>query len=85
MDKRTERQAVKDCLATPGARLLADKLKKAADDALLKYDKCKPEDLVRLQMLRYLINEEFPRLIENIVNPIDEPSRFNWRRLLGLK
>lgn len=85
MDKRTEQQAVKDCLATPGAKILADKLRKAADEALSRYDKCKPDELVRLQMLRHLINEEFPRIIENIINPEPKEKRFDWLRILGIK
>lgn len=86
MDKRSEQQAVKDCLATPGAKILAEKLQAASAAALAKYDRCKPEELPKLQIMRWLINEEFPRIIEGIVNPAEEPKekRFNWRKLVGL-
>lgn len=87
MDKRDERQAVKDCLATPGAKILLRKLQTASKSTLRKYDKCKPEELVRLQMLRAIINEELPRIIESIINPPtqEKEKRFDWRRMLGIK
>ena len=84
MDKRTEQQAVKDCLATPGARIVARKLRQASRGVLRKYDKCKPEELVRYQMLRAVLNEEIPRILDGLVNPTQDEKKFDWRRLLGL-
>jgi len=84
MDKRTEQQAVKDCLQTPGARIIARKLKQASKSVLKKYDKCKPEELIRYQMLRAVLNEELPRIIEGIINPPEENKRFDWRKMLRL-
>lgn len=84
MDKRTEQQAVKDCLATPGARIIAKKLRQASKGVLRKYDKCKPEELVRYQMLRAVLNEEIPRILDGLVNPTQDEKKFDWRRLLGL-
>jgi|LGOV01.1.fsa_nt_gb hypothetical protein len=85
MDKRTEQQAVKDCLATPGARIIARKLRQAAKGTLKRYDKCRPDDLVFHQMFRRVVNEELPRIIEGVVNPPQEEKRFDWRRLLRLR
>lgn len=84
MDKRTEQQAVKDCLATPGARIVARKLRQASRGVLRKYDKCKPEELIRYQMLRAVLNDEIPRIIDGLVNPTQDEKKFDWRRLLGL-
>lgn len=84
MDKRTEQQAVKDCLATPGAGIIARKLRQASRGVLRKYDKCKPEELVRYQMLRAVLNEEIPRILDGLVNPTQDEKKFDWRRLLGL-
>ena len=84
MDKRTEQQTVKDCLATPGARIVARKLRQASRGVLRKYDKCKPEELVRYQMLRAVLNEEIPRILDGLVNPTQDEKKFDWRRLLGL-
>jgi hypothetical protein len=85
MDKRDERQAVKDCLATPGAKILLGKLRAASVGTLRKYDKCKPEELIRLQMLRAIINDELPRIIESIINPPQTEKRFDWRKMIGIK
>ena len=84
MDKRTEQQTVKDCLATPGARIIARKLRQASRGVLRKYDKCKPDELVRYQMLRAVLNEEIPRILDGLVNPTQDEKKFDWRRLLGL-
>lgn len=84
MDKRTEQQAVKDCLATPGAKIVAKKLRQAAKSVLRKYDKCKPDELIRYQMLRAVLNEELPRILDGLVNPTQDEKKFDWRRLLGL-
>lgn len=84
MDKRTEQQAVKDCLATPGAKIVAKKLRQASKSVLRKYDKCKPEELIRYQMLRAVLNEEIPRILDGLVNPTQDEKKFDWRRLLGL-
>ena len=84
MDKRTEQQAVKDCLATPGAKIVTKKLRQAARGVLRKYDKCKPEELIRYQMLRAVLNEEIPRILDGLVNPTQDEKKFDWRRLLGL-
>lgn len=51
---------------------------------LRKYDKCKPEELIRYQMLRAVLNEEIPRIIDGLVNPTQDEKKFDWRRLLGL-
>ena len=84
MDKRTEAQAVRDCLQTPGARVIARKLRQASKGVLKKYDKCKPEDLVRHQILRAVLNEELPRIIEGLVNPKEEKKKFDWKSVLRL-
>ena len=84
MDKRTEQQTVKDCLATPGARIIARKLRQASRGVLRKYDKCKPDELIRYQMLRAVLNEELPRIIDGLLNPPQEQKRFDWRRILGI-
>lgn len=84
MDKRTEQQAVKDCLATPGARIIAKKLRQASRGVLKKYDKCPPGQLIRYQMLREVLNVELPRIINGLVNPPEEKKKFDWLRILGL-
>ena len=78
----TEAQLVKDCLMSPGARIIARKLRQASKGTLRRYDKCKPEELVRYQMLREIINRELPRIIDGLVNTPPVKSRWNWLKVI---
>ena len=79
-----EAQRVKDWLKDPTTKLVARKLRSASKGALRRYDHATPDEVQRIQMLREVLNETLPSVIDALLVEDKAPSRFNWRKFLGL-
>lgn len=88
-----EQEKLKDWIALPATRIVAEKLRKVAREAALKQMRTdpfkEPEKIVQAQQLRYVINILIPQIVEGIVNydpdapdkqvaPKDKWSMWSW-------
>jgi hypothetical protein len=85
-----EKEKIKALLATEGAQIIAQKLNKLVAEStreqLTANPFKNPERIVRAQQLRYLVESEFPLLLQEIVNFGEEEkwSIFSWiKQVLG--
>ena len=78
----TEQEIIKEWLRHPGTKLITRKMRAASKGVLRKYDRCEPEKLIRLQMLRQVINSEIPRMIDGMLT---KENKWDWRNFLGLR
>lgn len=67
-----EQEKVSELIGMPGARIIAEKLKRLADETerkQLDYDPyTEPEKIMRAKQFRYVVNTLLPEIIEGIVN-----------------
>ena len=78
MDNREEWERAREWLSHPFTKHVAGKLRVASKGVLRKYDKCTPEELLRYQMLRELLNKEIPRIIDSMANPPTVKTKWDW-------
>ena len=78
MDIEEQREIFKDWLKHPGTRLMAHKLRAAAKGLLKSYDTATPEQLERIQVSRWFLNSELPRVIESVMNLEAPPAKRTW-------
>lgn len=81
MDNREEWERCREWLSHPFTKHVARKLAAASKGVLRKYDKCTPEELLRYQLLRELLNAEIPRIVESMANPPSK-KRWDWRKAI---
>jgi hypothetical protein len=72
MQVEEQREILRDWLRHPGTRLMASKLRAAAKGLLRKYDSADPETFQRIQVSRWFLNYELPRVIESVMNSGEE-------------
>ena len=67
-----ERDKVRETLATPGARIIAQKLQIIAKESLKKEMKAdpftEPGEIIKARQLRYVIKSLLPRIVEGMMN-----------------
>lgn len=81
---QSDADLIRDWLRHPAAKLVAKKFRKAAKDALRKYDSCADEkELYRLQITRKVLLNTIPDLLDGMTHKPEEKP-FGWRRFLGL-
>jgi hypothetical protein len=79
LDTQEQREVIEDWLKHPGTRLVARKLRVAAKGMLREYDKADDPDRVRrIQISRWFIVSELPRMIEAIMNEQRPPRSWTW-------
>lgn len=78
-----EVKRVKAWLRDPTTRLVAAKLRSASKGALRRYDKAPVDEVQRIQMLREVLNETIPAVIDALLIEDGQKSKFDWRKLFG--
>jgi hypothetical protein len=81
MPSNEEVEKVKEWLRMPTTALVASKLRQASKGALKRYDTIPPEDLVRVQMLREVINNIIPDIIDALLVEDKKHTKWDWRKL----